>query len=395
MRWLPRITWKDEPARQPVVERNFTAGRQTERVEELLKARLENTEISGGNLAGYYENSAAVHAAMRVLMEAVSRPAMLVQRLDASGDVETVDDHPLVELLEEPSTVWTMSELVREIEGSLLLEGSAFLGVSHENGFPSGLRAIRATAIEPVIRNYELIGYVEYGTEAGQDSRTSLAPSEVVWFRRFNPREYFQGTSPIRAVRTGVEMADEALAFNRRFYLNSAMPSDVVIEGLRDVSDADRLIEDWDARAFDPMMAHRPMMLTGEATMHRLGGNQRDMEFVDSLGWTINDVSRAFGVPKVFLSDLEDATLSNIEVLEGFLWRNTVVPELLMLQDTFTKRLASQFNVPGGKYRIRFDLADIEALRSTEVARASMIQGLVEAGIMPVATAQRLLEIEA
>ena len=116
----------------------------------------------------------------------------------------------------------------------------------------------------------------------------------------------------------------------------------------------------------------------------RLGMTQRDMEFARGLEWSVEDVSRAFGVPKVFLSEMEDATLANVETLERFLWRNTVVPELRLIEDGLNRALTPLFNAFEGQYRIAFDLRDIEALQESEATRAGRVVQLVEAGILSV-----------
>ena len=95
--------------------------------------------------------------------------------------------------------------------------------------------------------------------------------------------------------------------------------------------------------------------------MKRLGSNQNEMEFIGALEWSVEEVSRAFGVPKVFLSEYEDATLSNIRAMEQFLWRNTVIPELRMLEDGFNRGLVGGFEFGGETLEIKFDLTDIEA----------------------------------
>ncbi len=49
----------------------------------------------------------------------------------------------------------------------------------------------------------------------------------------------------------------------------------------------------------------------------RLGFSHRDMEFSKALEWSIEEVSRAFGVPTVFLGELENATLSNVSTFRA------------------------------------------------------------------------------
>jgi phage portal protein BeeE len=77
----------------------------------------------------------------------------------------------------------------------------------------------------------------------------------------------------------------------------------------------------------------------------------------------VDEVSRAFGVPKVFLAEMEDATLANVESQERFLWRNTVVPELRLLGDAVTRSLAPLYDEFAGERRVEFDLSAVEALK--------------------------------
>jgi hypothetical protein len=44
-------------------------------------------------------------------------------------------------------------------------------------------------------------------------------------------------------------------------------------------------------------------------------------------------------VPTVFLSELENANLANVSTLERFLWRNTIVPELRLIEDFLNRSL--------------------------------------------------------
>ena len=79
--------------------------------------------------------------------------------------------------------------------------------------------------------------------------------------------------------------------------------------------------------------------------------------------WSVEEVSRAFGVPKVFLSEFEDATLANVRTMEQFLWRNTIIPELKMLEDGINHRLAPHFARFPNELTVRFNLSDVEAVQ--------------------------------
>ena len=127
--------------------------------------------------------------------------------------------------------------------------------------------------------------------------------------------------------------------------------------------------------------------------MKRLGSNQSEMEFIAALQWSVEEVSRAFGVPKVFLSEFEDATLANVRTMEQFLWRNTIIPELKSLEDGINHRLTPYFASFPNELNVRFNLSDVEAVQESQSDRADRLATLVGAGIMSVDEARRELDV--
>ena len=44
------------------------------------------------------------------------------------------------------------------------------------------------------------------------------------------------------------------------------------------------------------------------------------MEYIESLRWSLEDVTRVFGVPKVMIGDLENTTFSNFSTARRLFW---------------------------------------------------------------------------
>jgi HK97 family phage portal protein len=297
-------------------------------------------------------------------------------------------DDPLQRLLDNPNPIWSAAELWRSTETSLLLWGSAFWSIERgSSGAVTELWPLRADRVKvlPDARRY-IKGFVY---ESGGD-RVAYLPEEIVWFRHFNPLEELSGLSSVAPARMAVEMGNAALRFNHGFFSNSAQPADVVVttKEMPPEEEVKRFYDVWESRFKGAANSHRPLLLAGGMDAKRLGLSQRDMEFVKGLEWSVEEVSRAFGVPKVFLAEMEDATLANVETLERFLWRNTIVPELRLLQDAVTRSLARLFDEFPGQYSVAFDLGAIEALHENENDRVDRHVKLVQAGIMTVEEAR-------
>ena len=377
-----------EPA---VLERGMLTRRILDRIGVPL-VKSDDLEWSSGRHAEYYGRSTAVHAAVRVLAEAVSRPPLEVwRRVGAGSEYEPAGvDHPLQRLLDRPNDVWDGGQLLRTVESRLALWGSAYVAIVRDgDGVPYEMWPLRPDEVRVVAGKDDRVvrGFIHENL----DGRAAYLPEEMLWYRRFNPMNSYSGFSSMEPARSAVDMGTEALRFNRRFYVHSATPSDVVIttEGNPQQEQIDQLIDRWDQRLANPDTAHRPMILSAGVDMKRLGSNQSDMEFIAALQWSVEEVSRAFGVPKVFLSEFEDATLANVRTMEQFLWRNTIIPELKMLEDGINHRLVPHFEQFVGELLVRFNLSDVEAVQESQSDRAERLATLVGAGIMTVDEARR------
>ena len=386
---------KDVENGPAVRERAMTVRRVVDRIGVPLMSG-DDVEWSSGHHAEYYGRSTAVHAAVRVLSEAVSRPPLEVwQRMGPSSDYKPAGvDHPLQRLLDRPNDVWDGGQLLRAIEGRLALWGTAYVVMVQDgDGVPYEMWPLRPDEVHVVAREDDRVvrGFIHETAEG----RVAYLPEEMLWYRRFNPMNSFSGFSSMVPARSAVDMGTEALRFNRRFYVHSAMPSDVVMttEGNPQQEQIDQLLEMWEMRLANPDTAHRPMVLSSGLDMKRLGSSHSDMEFIAALQWSVEEVSRAFGVPKVFLSEFEDATLANVRTMEQFLWRNTIIPELKMLEDGINHRLVPHFARFPNELTVRFNLSNVEAVQESQSDRAERLATLVSAGIMSVEEARRELDV--
>ena len=356
----------------------------------------ESVEWSPTRYGDYYAKSTAVHAAVRVLAEAVSRPPLEVwQRRSSNSELELAGpNHPLQRLLDRPNDVWDGGQLFRAVESRLALWGSAFVVMMRDaDGVPYEMWPLRPDEVHVVADDTDrsVRGFIHETS----DGRVAYLSEEMLWYRRFSPMRGLSGFSSMAPARSAVDMASEALRFNRRFYVHSAMPSDLVIttDDSPSQDQIDRLLETWQVRLVDPDQAHKPIILSGGIDMKRLGSNHSEMEFIAALQWSVEEVSRAFGVPKVFLSEFEDATLANVRTMEQFLWRNTIIPELKMLEHGINHRLSPQFARFPNEVVVRFNLSDVEAVQESQSDRADRLATLVGAGIMTVTEARRELDV--
>ena len=206
--------------------------------------------------------------------------------------------------------------------------------------------------------------------------------------RYFNPLEEYAGLSPMAPVRLSVDTGLDALRFNRNFFKNSAQP-DVIFTTEETMTDAE--VEDfyqrWESRYKGPGNAHRPAIASFIKEIKSLGFNHREMEFIQGLRWSLEDVSRTYGVPLPLLSDLQRATFANINTAERLFWRNTIIPEMRFLEEQLNEVLLPRLGY--ADLTVEFDLSAIEAMQEDESNRVSREVQLLDRGVLTINEARR------
>ena len=350
----------------------------------------------------YMATSPSVYAAVRLRAEAVTRPPLRVYRVEPDlrqdqGErrVPVEASHPAARLLERVNPWYTRADLWRATEIYLCLWGSAFWAIQRgEDGEPElwPLRPDRMAVIpdrQRYVRGFVYRG-AGYGGSSGSIPSENVAytPDEIVWLRYFNPLEELAGLSPLAPARLSADMGHEGLRFNRHLLRNSARPDFLLLTN-HELNDAELedFYERWEQRYQGPGNAHRPAVASAVRDVKTLGLSHRDIDFIQGLRWSLEEVSRAYGVPKLLLGDFERATYANVQASERMFWRNTVVPEVRFLEDQMNRALLPKLGYP--QLRAEFDLSAIEALQEDEASRVQRETALLDRGVITINEVRR------
>ena len=390
---LPRLTlrlpWGRTSGPSPASPRTKAGGPAVADVDGLSLF----TGVDGGwnrtEYGEYYATSTPVYSAIRIRADALTRPPVVVyRRTQTESGVQRLPvgpDHPAQQLLERVNRWYTRADLWRATEIYLNLWGSAYWMLDRDADGNRELWPLRPDRVSIVPDRDEYIrGFVYHG----RSRMIALTPDEVVWFRYFNPLEEYAGMSPVAPARMAVDMGRDGLRFNRNFLRNSAQPDFVMLtnEYMND-SEVDDFYRRWESRYRGPANARRPAVASFVRDIKTLGLSHREMDFIQGLRWSLEEVSRAFGVPRPLLSDLERATFSNVNAAERFFWRNTMVPEMTFLAGQITRKL---FPLLGyDNLEMEFDLSTIEALAEDENARAAREAQLLDRGVLTINEVRR------
>ncbi len=340
----------------------------------------------------YYPRSALVYAAIKMRQDALTRvPVRVYRRLAAGapreGDrrraVEAVEPaHPAQRLLDSPNPFWTRGDLWRATETSLGLWGSAFWGLERdETGQVTEiwpLRSDRMRVIPDPARYIKGFVYVGQGRQI-----VSYLAEDVVWIRYFNPLDEYAGLSPIAPLRLSADMGLDALRANRSNLTNDSTPGLFVeTEDTPTDDEVREFYERWESRFQGVNRGRRPALLSGGMTAKNLGFSPKEMEYLQTLRWSLEDVARVYGVPKAMLGDIERVSFANFATARRVFWEDTLVPQMAFYAEALQQMLLPNFGDPS--LFVEFDTSEVEALQENESDKATRRKTYVSGGIMTV-----------
>ena len=310
-----------------------------------------------------------------------------------AGGVPVSADHPLQRLLDAPNPFWTRGDLWRATETHLSLWGAAFWALERdEDGAIAEIWPLRPDRMRVIPDADRYIKGFVYIADGGK--LAPYIPEDVVWMRYFNPLDEYAGLSPIAPLRLSADMGLDALLANRKLLQNDSAPG-LIIETAANPTDAEvsAFYQRWESRYQGVEKTRRPALLGAGMTAANLGFSPRDMEYIESLRWSLEDIARVFGVPKMMIGDLEHTTYSNFSTARRIFWEDTVSAQLALYEDAMQRYLLPHFG--DAALAVKFDLSGVEALKESEENKANRRRLYVETGIMSVDEVRREMGLPA
>ncbi len=329
-----------------------------------------STKIAYQDLAkeGYSEN-AIVYRCINEIANNASRVNINLFR----GDQE-VDNHPLLDLLYNPSPTQSQVEWFQGLYSYLLISGNNYmLSVGGDNTPPTELYNLRPDRIQirtgqramPQSYDYMIGGQIVESYEVDQ----ATGNSKIKHIKMFNPLDDYYGMSPIQASSVDIDQHNLANKHNVNLLQNGARPSGAVIFKPKDetggnvqLSDNQRsqLQSDINSRFAGTGNAGRPMLLEGDFDWKEMGLSPKDMDFISLKNMSAKDIALVYGVPSQLIGIPDAQTYSNFAEAKLALYNETIIPLLDKIQGDLNEWLIPQFNDEA--LELRYDIDSIPAM---------------------------------
>jgi len=271
-------------------------------------------------------------------------------------------------VLKRPNPYQTFVEVLEQVVSWQLIKGFGALYVE-----PMNLRSLDAD----MIRN-------EKGTlqvlEGGNWKQ--IDPKLLVLF----PNLSLSGQMGLSELSTVMDAAN--MDENAKQVWNNQMNSGGILSGLlsTDVKLSDvelsAMRARWEERYGGVQKAGTMGFLGAGFKFTPMGISAADMKMLEVSKVTKNEIGTAFGVPGIFLGDMESVDYSNALIQERILYSNTICPRADRLADRITLFLLPLLGLKGLEFR--FDYTGIEALQANKLERAQIDEIQVRTGALTI-----------
>ena len=336
---------------------------------------------------GYQEN-AVVYRCVNEIANSASRVEINLFR----GDQE-IDEHPILDLLYNPSPMISQVEFFQAVYAYLLISGNSYiLGVGGDRQPPTELYNLRPDRVKikankrstPTSYDYVINGQTVDSYEVDQ----ATGNSRVKHLKLFNPLDDFYGMSPIQSASIDIDQHNLANKHNVNLLQNGARPSGAVVFKPKDetgasiqLSDVQRnqLVNDINQRFSGTGNAGKPMLLEGDFDWKEMGLSPKDMDFTSLKHMSAKDIALVYGVPSQLIGIPDSQTYSNFAEAKLALYNETIIPLLDKVQADLNEWLTPLF---GTDLELRYNVDSIPAMAEQRRRVFESVTAGVQNGIL-------------
>lgn len=365
----------------------------------LLTRNLPGSSFNWRNQAGDLMLNSIVAIGMDWYIRNWSQGVPTVRRPMPDGQVETVTDHPILELLAQPTPNVPPSLVWSWILPDYQLLGNAYFRKVRVSGRVVGLQYLAADMMRPVGNKVNPLIKYQYTVDG---TSYDIALEDLIHIRYGrDPQDSRFGRSPITSVLR--EIATDNVAASAAFGMvrNGGMPSIMVGPdykgGVEDLSEDDaRQTKRKLQQDFTGDNAGSVLVMTGPFKVEQVSHKPSEMAFDEIRRKPEERVCAALGLNPLVLqlgSGLERATYSNLEQATRSAWTDGMIPLMRQMAEALTIALLPDYEETQPGDYLEFDVSNVPSLQADLNEDAERAERLYKSGIVDLATAKRVAGI--
>lgn len=306
----------------------------------------------------------AVYACVKVISETIACLPLRVYQRTSSGGRAYADAHPINILLSNPSTVYTLFELIETLVACAALRGNGYaIKVRDGQGNVISLIPADPQCVEVVVLKSGNLGY-KIDRKAGYP--VLYDKSEVVHIRGLSIDAGPVGKSVIEYQREVLGYAYAGMKHGSSTLKNGASYG-VALEVPGTLSDTafERLKSSIAREDTGAANAGKVKILEEGAKLNKLSMTPKDIEFLESRKFSRSEISGMFRVPGHMIGDMSASTNNNIEHQAIEFVTGCILPWVRRIEQALDRDLIDD----RGRYYTKFNIDGL--LRGDMAARAN------------------------
>lgn len=302
-----------------------------------LSSILKGNDAESIDFSSQYSKSLYVFAAInKIASKTADIDFKLARILNNNGETDEVLLHPILDLLAKFNPFQTKSEFLKTTLINKKLTGEAFwLKVRNGKGEVAELWNLRPDLMGVVSDPEKYIKHYEFWTAKGK--KEIFQPEDIIHFKEPDPLNPLRGMSPLKPASTRIETEKAAAAYQANFFKNNARPDALLLtEESLDTEQRDQMMTSWEERHEGSSSGGKLGFLEGGMKYQQVSISQREMDYIESMKFTRDDILVAFGVPKGVIT-LDDVNYANAEASMRMFMSEVVAPEMDQLEETINE----------------------------------------------------------
>lgn len=344
-----------------------------------------NADYQPPEYADYQSTSNGVYVCSSLRADLLSSVPLRIYK-GVGDDRKEIESGAMYDLLHHVNPFWTLTRLLKMTELSLYFFGESFWFIERGTsgmGTPKEIWWARPDKVKVFPHPENYISHYTYEPAGGGEPIT-FAPTEVVWIPRPNIKDEFSGLGNLAAARLAADTASAAMQENRSMFSRGLTAGGFLMP------EKDRA--DWTTEQRDAITDDLNRKFTGAGEGRRFGVfrqrvewlantiSPKDATFLELLGWSLEDICRASGVPLDLVGG--QRTYENVDAAQKAIWVLTIIPEQAFIAEELREKFSPMF--PGQADSFEFDTSEIDVLQEGATEAWTRAEGQISKGAVTI-----------
>lgn len=305
-----------------------------------LVGRIFGAEWSDRTYIEQYGKSLYVYACVSKIAEKYSTVEFKLKRIiNSKGDVEEVKNHEILDLLYRWNRFMTKEEAMELDVINRKLSGDSFILKVRNNGRQvAELWPISPLNVTIYSDPVNFIDHYEITTADGRKER--VAAEDMIHVKYPSPLNQYLGISPLSAAKKRVDTEDYAVEHQKNTFLNNGRP-DAVVQSDQTPPMAQRIEirKDYEKKHKGQGKNSKVAFLWGGLKYQQISLSPQELDFIESMKFTRDDIMVAFKCPKSIFGITDDVNRANAETGLRIFYSEAINPEAIRWANKINEEL--------------------------------------------------------